>query len=157
MPVLNGLDACEQIKSVKQPVKIIILTMDINRAVAAEAFRRGALGFLPKTSAAAELRFAIRTVIQGDRYISPLVAVDSFDLRMEFGGSKGLHGMLSIRQKQVVQLLAEGKSIREVSTDLTLAERTVCFHKYRAMKILHIKSNAELVQYAMKERMVAPR
>jgi len=155
MPMLNGLDACEQIKSTKQPVKIVILTMNVDRAMAAEAFRRGAFGFLPKTSAAAELRIAIRSVIQGDRYMSPLVARDSFDLRMEFEGLRGLPGTLSIRQKQVVQLLAEGKSIKEVSLALTVAQRTVCFHKHRVMEILHLKNNAELVQYAMKEHMVA--
>jgi DNA-binding NarL/FixJ family response regulator len=80
MPKLNGLDACEHIKSINQPVRIVILTMIVDRAMAAEAFRRGAFGFLPKTSAAAELRTAIRTVIQGDRYMSPLIARDSFDL-----------------------------------------------------------------------------
>jgi DNA-binding NarL/FixJ family response regulator len=157
MPMLNGLDACEQIRSIKQPVKIIILTMNVDRAMAAEAFRRGAFGFLPKTSAAAELRIAIRTVFQGDRYMSPLIASDSFDLRMEFKGLRGLPGELTTRQKQVVQLLAEGRTMKEVASALTVAQRTVCFHKHRVMEILHLKNNAELVQYAMKEHMVASR
>jgi len=155
MPMLNGLDACEQIRSIEQPVKIVILTMNVDRAMAAEAFRRGAFGFLPKTSAAEELRIAVRTVIQGERYVSSLIAGDSFDLRMEFEGSSGLPGVLTIRQKQVVQLLAEGRSIKEVASNLSLAPRTVTFHKYRAMEILHLKNSAELLQYAMKEHMVA--
>ena len=154
MPSLNGLDACEHIRNIKQSVRVVILTMSVDRGVADEAFRRGALGFLPKTAAAADLRIAIRTVIQGDRYVSPLIASDFFDLRMEFEGSRGLPGALTIRQKQVVQLLAEGKSMKQVGLDLTLTPRTVAFHKYNVMEILHLKNTAELVQYATKEHMV---
>ncbi len=157
MPMFNGLDACEQIRSTNKTVKIVILTMCVERAMAAEAFRRGAFGFLPKTSAAAELQIAIRTVIQGDRYISPLIATDLFDLRMEFVGLRGLLGMLTFRQKQVVQLLAEGKSMKEVGSHLTMSTRTVAFHKYRVMEILNLKNSAELVQYATKEHLVASR
>jgi len=123
--------------------------------MAAEAFRRGASGFLPKTAASAELPVAIRTVLKGRRYISPLIGDDSFDLRVEFEGTNGVPGPLTTRQKQVVQLLAEGKSMKEVASDLTLTPRTVAFHKYRVMEILNLKNNAELVQYAMKEHMVA--
>ncbi len=155
MPMLNGLDACEHIKRVAQTIKVVIVTPNVDRENAAEAFRRGAFGVLPKTSTAAELRIAIRTVIQGDRYLSPLIAKDSFDLRMAFAGSNRLPGILSTRQKQVVQLLAEGRSMKEVGSDLTLSARTVAFHKKRAMEILHLKNNAELVRYAAKKHMVA--
>ena len=155
LPMLNGLDACEHIRSIKQTVKVVIVTTNVNRAIAAEAFKRGAFGVLPKTSTAAELRIAIRTVIQGGRYVSRLIARDFFDLRMEFEGSRRLSGMLSTRQKQVVQLLAEGKSMKESASDLTLTPRTVAFHKYRVMEILHLKNHAELIQYAMKKHMVA--
>lgn len=155
MPMLNGLDACEHIKSVAPTIKVVIVTPNVDRAIAAEAFDRGAFGVLPKTSTAAELRIAIRTVIHGDPYMSPLIASDLFDLRMEFEGSKRLPRMLSSRQKQVVQLLAEGRSMKEIGLDLTLTARTVAFHKYRAMEILHLKNNAELMRYAAKEHMVA--
>jgi len=155
MPLLNGLDACEHIRGIKRTVKIVFLTMNADRAMAAEAFRRGASGFLPKTAASAELPVAIRTVLKGRRYISPLIGDDSFDLRVEFEGTNGVPGPLTTRQKQVVQLLAEGKSMKEVASDLTLTPRTVAFHKYRVMEILNLKNNAELVQYAMKEHMVA--
>jgi len=155
MPRLNGLDACEHIRGIKRTVKIVFLTMNADRAMAAEAFRRGASGFLPKTAASAELPIAIRTVLKGKHYISPLIGEDSFDLRVEFEGTNGVPGPLTTRQKQVVQLLAEGKSMKEVASDLTLTPRTVAFHKYRVMEILNLKNNAELVQYAMKEHMVA--
>ena len=75
-------------------------------------------------------------------------------MKTEFEGTNGMPGLLTTRQKQVVQLLAEGKSMKEVASDLTLTPRTVAFHKYRVMEILRLKNNAELVQYAMKERMV---
>ena len=155
MPLLNGLDACEHIRGIKRTVKIIFLTMNADRAMAAEAFRRGASGFLPKTAASAELPIAIRTVLKGKTYISPLIGGDSFELRVEFEGTNGVPGPLTTRQKQVLQLLAEGKSMKEVASDLTLTPRTVAFHKYRVMEILNLKNNAELVQYAMKEHMVA--
>jgi DNA-binding NarL/FixJ family response regulator len=154
MPLLNGLDACEHIRTIKRTVKIVFLTMNADPAMAAEAFRRGAFGFLPKTAAAAELPVAIRTVLKGRLYLSPLIAGDSFELRTEYEGTNGMPGLLTTRQKQVVQLLAEGKSMKEVASDLTLTPRTVAFHKYRVMEILRLKNNAELVQYAMKERMV---
>src|ERR1700758_4705156 len=87
MPLLNGLDACEHIRGIKRTVKIIFLTMNADRAMAAEAFRRGASGFLPKTAASAELPVAIRTVLKGKPYISPLIGGDSFELRVEFEGT----------------------------------------------------------------------
>jgi len=98
MPLLNGLDACEHIRGIKRTVKIVFLTMNADRAMAAEAFRRGASGFLPKTAASAELPVAIRTVLKGRRYISPLIGDDSFDLRVEFEGTNGVPGPLTTRQ-----------------------------------------------------------
>ncbi|MGC2616727.1 MAG: response regulator transcription factor [Terracidiphilus sp.] len=155
LPMLNGLDACEHIRRIKRTVKVVIVTTNADRDTAADAFRRGAFGVLPKTSTVAELQIAIRIVIKGERYVSPLIARDTFDLQMEFEGSTGFPGPLTIRQKQVVQLLAEGKSMKEVGLDLTVTPRTVAFHKYRVMHMLHLKSHAELIQYAMKEHMVA--
>jgi DNA-binding NarL/FixJ family response regulator len=154
MPLLNGLDACEHIKSIKKTIKFIFLTMNADRAVAAEAFRRGASGFLPKTAASSELPTAIKAVLQGKHYISPLIGGDSFDLKTEYEGTNGLPGLLTTRQKQVVQLLAEGKSMKQVAWELNLTARTVAFHKYRVLEILHLKNDAELVQYAVKEHMI---
>src|SRR4051794_38990460 len=148
MPLLNGLDACEHIRNITRTVKIIVLTMNKDPAIAAEAFRRGASGFLPKTATAAELPIAIRTVLKGKPYVSPLIAGNPFDLRLEYEGTSGMPGLLTTRQKQVLQLLVEGKTMSDVASDLSLTPRTVAYHKYRVMEILHLKSNAELVQYA---------
>ena len=155
MPLLNGLDASEQIRSMNHTVRIVFLTMNQDRAMTAEAFRRGASGYLLKTSAASELADAIRTVLRGEYYMSPLIAGDIVDLKLEFEGRSRLPGPLTPRQKQVLQLLSEGRSMKEVGKLLNLAPRTVAFHKYRIMEILHVKNSAELVRYAVREKMVA--
>jgi DNA-binding NarL/FixJ family response regulator len=154
MPLLNGLDASEQIRSTNHTIKIVFLTMNQDRAVTAEAFRRGASGYLLKTAAVSELTDAIRTVLRGKYYVSPLIGGDIVDLRLEFEATNRLPGPLTPRQKQVLQLLAEGRSMKQVGNLLNLTARTVAFHKYRIMQILHIKNSAELVQYAVRERMI---
>jgi DNA-binding NarL/FixJ family response regulator len=154
MPLLNGLDASEQIRRTNHRVQIIFLTMNQDRALTAEAFRRGASGYLLKTSAASELPDAIHAVLRGQHYISQLIAGDVVDLKLEFEGTNRLPGPLTSRQKQVVQLLAEGHSMKEVGNLLNVTARTVAFHKYRIMETLHIHNSAELVQYAVRERMV---
>lgn len=154
MPLLNGLDATEQIRSTNHRVRIVFLTMNQDRALTAEAFRRGASGYLLKTSAASELPDAIHAVLRGKHYISQLIAGDVVDLKLEFEGTNRLPGPLTARQKQVLQLLAEGHSMKEVGAFLNVTARTVAFHKYRIMETLHIRNSAELVQYAVRERMV---
>lgn len=154
MPLLNGLDASEQIRSMNHTIRIVFLTMNEDRALTAEAFRRGASGYLLKKSAASELRDAIRTVLRGKYYMSQLIAGDIVDLKLEFEGTNRLPGPLTSRQKQVLQLLAEGRSMKEVGSLLNLTARTVAFHKYRIMEVLHINNSAELVQYAVRERMI---
>lgn len=155
MPLLNGLDASEQIRSMNHTIRIVFLTMNQDRALTAEAFRRGASGYLLKTSALSELPNALRAVLRGKYYMSPLIAGDVVDLKLEFEGRSRLPGPLTSRQKQVLQLLAEGRSMKEVGKLLNLTARTVAFHKYRIMEILHIRNSAELVQYAVRERMVS--
>jgi DNA-binding NarL/FixJ family response regulator len=154
MPLLNGLDASEQIRSMNHTIRIVFLTMSEDRALTAEAFRRGASGYLLKKSAASELGDAIRTVLRGKYYMSQLIAGDIVDLKLEFGGTNRLPGPLTSRQKQVLQLLAEGRSMKEVGNLLNVTARTVAFHKYRIMEILHLNNSAELVQYAVRERMI---
>jgi DNA-binding NarL/FixJ family response regulator len=154
MPLLNGLDASEQVRNMNHAIRIVFLTMNQDRALTAEAFRRGASGYLLKTSAAAELPEAIHAVLRGKYYISRLIAGDVVDLKLEFEGTNRLPGPLTSRQKQVLQLLAEGRSMKEVGNLLNVTARTVAFHKYRIMEILHINNNAELVQYAVRERMI---
>jgi DNA-binding NarL/FixJ family response regulator len=154
MPLLNGLDASEQIRSTNHKIRIVFLTMNQDRALTAEAFRRGASGYLLKTSAASELSEAIRAVLRGKYYMSRLIAGDVVDLKLEFEGTNRLPGPLTSRQKQVLQLLAEGRSMKEVGNLLNVTARTVAFHKYRIMETLHIHNSAELVQYAVRKRMV---
>jgi DNA-binding NarL/FixJ family response regulator len=155
MPLLNGLDAAKQAKELLPGIKLIFLTMNHDTDVAAEAFRRGASGYLLKTCAASELVVAVREVLRGKRYLSPMIAKDAVDflLRMDkklIDEAQKLTG----RQREVLQLLAEGKCMKEVAAALNLTTRTAAFHKYRIMEVLKVKTNAELVQYAIRNHLI---
>ncbi len=156
MPVLNGLDAGRQVKEMLPAVKLIFLTMNPDVEVAAEAFRRGAHGYLLKTCAAAEMVLAVREVLRGKSYMSPVLPreVVNFlrkqDKKMVYEDER-----LTQRQREVLQLLAEGKVMKEVSSILHMSTRTVAYHKYRMMEVLGAKSTAELVKYAIKNHIVA--
>ena len=155
MPLLNGLDAARQLRRLMPEVKLIFLTVSEDPDLAAEAFRAGASGYLLKNSAASELLESIEEVLQGRTYITPLVTrglVGSF-LR-ESGPAKGAEH-LSIRQREVLQLLAEGRTMKEIARILEITPRTVAFHKYSMMQDLRIKTSAELVQFAVKHGIVS--
>jgi DNA-binding NarL/FixJ family response regulator len=154
MPLMNGLDACEQIKKQVKSTKIIYLTMNEDKDLAAEAFRRGASGYLLKASAFAELTQAVHAVIKNKSYISPLITRDLVSLLILADRKTPGREKLTDRQKQVVQLLAEGRSMKEVAAILNITTRTVAFHKYRIMALLGLKNNAELVQYAIRKRLI---
>jgi DNA-binding NarL/FixJ family response regulator len=156
MPVLNGLDAGQRVKEALPAVKLIFLTMNADVEVAAEAFRRGAHGYLLKTCAEVELVAAVRDVLRGKSYLSPALSRDAVNLlrnQQETMVSEG--DRLTQRQREVLQLLAEGKVMKEVSDILHMSTRTVAYHKYRLMEVLGAKSNAELVKYAVKNHIVA--
>ncbi len=156
MPQLNGLDAGEQLRQLVPSVRLIFLTMNGSRDLAAEAFRRGASGYLLKTSAASELITALRQVLRGERYLSPLVSKQDVRRFLQHKADSQAEGpALTPRQREVLQLLAEGRSMKEVGSVLNLATRTVAFHKYRIMSMLGLKSNAELVQYAIRNSIIA--
>jgi DNA-binding NarL/FixJ family response regulator len=155
MPLLNGLDAGEQIRVVVPSAKLIYLTMNVNPEVAAEAFRRGASGYLPKNTAAKELVTAIREVLKGKSYLSPLITHDTVQFLLRSGKSFEPDKRLTPRQREVLQLIAEGMSMKEVAYTLHLKAGTVAFHKYRIMSVLGVKTNAELLQYAIKQHMIA--
>jgi DNA-binding NarL/FixJ family response regulator len=156
MPVLNGLDAGQQVKQMLPAVKLVYLTMNTNPELAAEAFRRKASGYLLKTCAASELVVAVREVLRGKSYLSPALSRDDVDyLRWENNKLVEEAQRLTERQREVLQLLAEGKVMKEVGGILNMSTRTVAFHKYRIMEVLGAKSNAELVRYAMRNHMVA--
>ena len=153
MPLLNGLDAGRQIKQKSRSVKLVYLTMNEDPDLAAEAFRAGASGYLLKSSAASELTAAIREVAQGRTYITPLVAAGLVEALQHTSDRKPGHD-LTPRQREVLQLLAEGRSMKEVASLLSLTPRTVAFHKYQMMEQLKVKSTAELIQYAVKHHIV---
>jgi len=153
MPLLNGLDAGRQIKQKLREVRLVFLTMNEDPALAAEAFRAGASAYLLKRSAASELRTALDEVMRGRSYVTPLVTGGMVEALLDHG--KGPQPVeLTPRQREVLQLLAEGRSMKEVATVLNLTPRTVAFHKYEMMKQLGITSTAELIQYAVRQHIV---
>jgi len=156
MPVLNGLDAAGQVREMFPAVKLIFLTMNNDPEVAAEAFRRGASGYLLKTCASSEMVTAVRNVLRGIPYLSPTLSKDTVDfLRRQGDTLEKKEERLTERQREVLQLLAEGKAMKEIADILKMTARTVAFHKYRIMEVLDAKSNADLVKYAVRNHMVA--
>jgi DNA-binding NarL/FixJ family response regulator len=156
MPILNGLDAGQQVKEMLPAVKLVYLTMNPDVAVAAEAFERGASGYLLKTCAATEMVVAVREVLRGKSYISQGLSRDAIDcLRWQHKKLAEEDERLTHRQREVLQLLAEGKVMKEVGGILNMTSRTVAYHKYRMMEVLGAKSNAELVKYAVRNHIVA--
>jgi len=153
MPLLNGLDAGRQIKQKLRNTKLIFLTMNEDPDLAAEAFRAGASGYVLKRSAASELVMAIREVMQGRSYVTSLVTEGLVGSLINTDARKA-GGDLTLRQREVLQLLAEGRTMKEIAGVLNLTPRTVAFHKYRMMEQLKIKSTAELIQYAVKHNIV---
>jgi DNA-binding NarL/FixJ family response regulator len=155
MPLLNGLDAGQQLKQLMPDVEIIFLTVNEDPDFAAEAFRVGASGYVLKGSAASELFQAIREVLQGKTYLTPLVSADGV-LASQRRSGRGLSSrQLTSRQREVLQLLAEGHSMKEAAEILNVRPRTVAYHKYRIMNELGVETNAELVQYAVKSGIVS--
>lgn len=156
MPILNGLDAGQQVKEILPAVKLVFLTMNPDPEVAAEAFRRGASGYLLKTSAAHEMVLAVRKVLRGMSYISPRLSKDTVDyLRRQSKMPVEEEERLTFRQREVLQLLAEGKVMKEVGGILNMTTRTVAFHKYRIMDVLGARSSADLVRYAIRNHLIA--
>jgi DNA-binding NarL/FixJ family response regulator len=156
MPLLNGLDAGEQLKALQPDIKVIYLTQNREPRYAVEAFRRRASGYLLKDSAASELTTAIREALGGRTYISPLIAKGMLDDVFKPTSDDPTFRELSPREREVLQLLAEGKSMKEVAAVLDISPRTVEFHKYKIMEVLGIKTNAELIQYAIRQGLIAP-
>jgi DNA-binding NarL/FixJ family response regulator len=153
MPLLNGLEAARQIKHQARDVKLVFLTMNEDTDLAAEAFRSGASAYLLKRSATSELLTAIREVLQGRSYITPLITEGLVGALLHLESRKP-GNELTPRQREVLQLLSEGRSMKEVADLLNLTPRTVAFHKYRIMEHLKVRTTAELVQYAVKHHIV---
>ena len=157
MPQLNGLDAIERIRAQRPRIRLIALTQQEDSDTAAEAIRRGASGYVLKSSAPTELFEAIEEVLKGKIYVSPKIArapsaVFATEALRATRGSA-----LTLRQREVLQLLAEGKSMKEAAHVLNVTPRTIAFHKYSMMEQLDLKTTAELVQYAVTQGIIPPR
>jgi len=156
MPVLNGLDAGEQVKAMRPTIKLIFLTMNDDLELAAEAFRRGATGYLLKTCEVSEMVTAVREVLRGRLYMSQALSRDDVDYMVRSKKRFVEQGdRLTERQREVLQLLAEGKVMKEIGDVLNMTPRTVAFHKYRMMEALGAKSDAELIRYAIRNHIIA--
>ena len=155
MPLMNGLEAGKRIKTLLRAARIVYLTMNTDIGIAAEAFRGGASGYLLKSSAASELVTAVREVLKGKQFISPLLTRDAESFFLETRVSHLGQDKLTNRQREVLQLLAEGRSMKEVAYILKLTPRTVAFHKYKIMERLRLRTNSELVQYAIREHIIS--
>jgi len=155
MPLLNGLDAARYIRKMDPSIKLVFVTVSEDPDIAAEAFRAGGSAYLLKRSAGAELLTAIHEVLKGRSYVTSLVTggvVQSL-MRHRDGEERGRE--LTTRQCEVLQLIAEGKSMKEVGSILQISTATVAFHKYRIMEQLHIKTSAELIRFAVHQHLVS--
>jgi len=153
MPLLNGMDAGRELKRLLPRTKLLVLTMNEDSEIASEALRTWASGYLLKRSAGAELLKAIREALKGKSYVTPRIAeklLDQFvrDPRHEHGKA------LTPRQREVLQLLAEGRTMKETADHLHVTPRTIAFHKYRIMEEFGLKTNSDLVKFAIRERVV---
>jgi DNA-binding NarL/FixJ family response regulator len=155
MPLMNGLNAGERLKQIMPEVKLVYLTINADRDVAAEAFKVGASGYVLKSSAADELTHAICEAAHGRSYITPLMTTSMVDSIIDENRPARKPDKLTLRQKEVLQLLAEGRSMKEVAFMLNVTPRTVAFHKYSMMQHLRVKSSAELIQFAVRRSIVA--
>ena len=154
MPLLHGLEACRQLKRLVGS-KVIFLTMHADVAYAKEAFQAGASGYLLKRNAASELIAAIHTVIQGQTYVTPLVfGDDQRPIEYESRSQVPILKNLTPRQREVLQLIAEGQSTKEIAETLSLSVKTVDFHRAKLMENLHMQSNADLTKFALSHGLV---
>ena len=155
MPHLNGLDAGRQLKKKMPAVKLIFLTMNEDPYMVGEAFRAGASAFLLKQAAGLELTDAIEKVLKGGTYVTPSAAKGQTNISLREPEDRNRAPEPTLRQREVIQLLAEGRSMKEAAHMLNITVRTIAAHKYSVMDLLQIKTNAELVQYAVKHGIIS--
>ncbi len=156
MPLLNGIEAAVQLRKMVPQTKIIFLTMHGDIAFLKEAFRAGASGYVTKQSAASELVTAIHEVIKGHTYISPLLTSELMGCFLDPAEHPDkLSPRLTPRQREVLQLVAEGRSNKEIGAILKISIKTVEFHKFNLMQTLGIHTTAELTQYALKHGFIS--
>jgi DNA-binding NarL/FixJ family response regulator len=155
MPQLNGLDAARHLKPAMPKAKLIFMTMNEDPDLVGEAFRAGASAFLLKQAAAFELTEAIEQVLKGRSYVTPSAAEGQANISLRDPRAREHVTEPTPRQREVIQLLAEGCSMKEVASILRITKRTVAAHKYAVMDLLQLKTNADLVQYAIKHRIIS--
>jgi DNA-binding NarL/FixJ family response regulator len=153
MPFLNGLDAAERLKPLLPGVKFVFLTMKDDPNLAAATLNLGAVGYVLKHSAVTELLKAVSEVLQGKSYVTPKLKAENWAVREARAQRLSKH--LTPRQKDVLQLLAEGRRTKEIADILNVSERTVMFHKYHIMESFNLKSNADLVLLAIKHHLIS--
>jgi DNA-binding NarL/FixJ family response regulator len=155
MPHLNGIDALAQLRQRGDCVPVVFLTMHRDASFARRALDAGASGFVLKHSAPAELVSAIRAALEGKTYLTPQLAGEVLDsMKQRPQRDDGSLGALTPRQREVLQLVAEGQSAKQIASILDISPRTVEFHKYQTMEALGLHTNAELVHYAIKHGLV---
>jgi DNA-binding NarL/FixJ family response regulator len=154
MPKLNGLEAARQIRLVLPKVRLIFLTMNQDPYLVGEAFRAGASAFLMKQAAALELTDAIEKVLKGSSFVTPSAAPGLREISLRAPRSREHAPEPTPRQREVIRLLAEGCSMKEVAAALKITPRTVAAHKYGVLKLLNLKTNAELIQYAIRQKII---
>ncbi len=154
MPQLSGLTAARRLKRMMPEVKLIFLTVNEDPDFASEAIRAGASGYVLKNSAASELFQAIEAALEGKMYVTTLIAQGMIESFQSGRNESETSGKLTLRQREVLQLLAEGRTMKEVANMLSVTPRTVAFHKYRIMEEYNLKTNAELIHFAIKKGIV---
>jgi DNA-binding NarL/FixJ family response regulator len=155
MPQLNGLDAGRRLKHAWPKIKLIYLTMHEDPDLVGESFRAGGSAFLLKEAAVSELTEAIEQVLKGGSYVTASAAQGLNHVSLRAPKDRDRAPEPTPRQREVLQLLAEGRSMKEVAFQLHITRRTVACHKYAAMELLNLKSNSELVQYAIRHKIIA--
>jgi len=154
MPLLNGLDAGRELKQTLPQTKLVYLTMNVDSDLAAEALRIGASAYLLKTAAESELLRAIQDALQGKSHVTADIRRGMMETFIRDPKAAQRRRRLTLRQREVLQLLAEGRSMKEAASILHITARTVAFHKYNIMDELGVTTNAALVQYAIKQGML---
>jgi len=152
MPLLNGLDAAQRIREKLPKVKLVFLTMQADPNLAAAAMELGAAAFVLKHSAGSELLKAIEQVLHGKSYLTPKLRSDDWVTMKQ--RAKQFSKELTTRQREIVQLWAEGHSLKQIGAELSLSEKTVEFHKHHIMEVHNLKSNADLVLFALKQGLI---
>jgi DNA-binding NarL/FixJ family response regulator len=155
MPRLNGIDAARQLRKILPSARLIFLTMHAGADYVTEAFRAGAMGYILKRAAASELMIAIRTVLMGNHYVSPLVTRNALEVLISSSKPGGkLSDRLTLRQREVLQLVAEGRSRKEISSILNISVKTVEFHKRILTRRLNLQNVADFTRYAIEHGII---